>query len=60
MSGGRWQHKVVEIPYQLFGAKMSERVQAELDKWGAQGWQLVSVVQPAAAASLQLFLKREG
>src|SRR3546814_10370913 len=41
----RWQYKVVELPYQLFGGKLAERAQAELDKLGAQGWELVSVVQ---------------
>ena len=28
----RWQYKAVELPYQTFGGKLTERAQAELDK----------------------------
>lgn len=54
----RWQYKVVEIPMKLFGGGMTERAQAELDKLGAQGWELVSTAQSNAADVLRLFLKR--
>lgn len=54
----RWQYKVVEIKVNLFGANVTERAQAELDKLGAQGWELVSSVQTNAADTLRLFLKR--
>src|SRR3546814_20916601 len=54
----RWQYKVVELPYQLFGGKLAERAQAELDKLGAQGWELVSVVQSHYADALRMFLRR--
>lgn len=56
----RWQYKVIEIPMKLFGSKMAELAQAELDKLGPQGWELVSVVQSQAADALRLFLKRAG
>ena len=57
----RWQHKVVEIKYQLFGGKTHEHLQAELDKMGAQGWELVAVVQqgPMGMDSTRLFFKKE-
>ena len=55
----RWQYKVVEVPYELFGGKLHERAQAELDKLGAQGWELVSVVQSHYADPLRMFLKKE-
>ncbi len=55
----RWQYKVVEVPYQIFGSKLSERAQAELDRLGAQGWELVSAVQSHYADALRLFLKKE-
>ena len=55
----RWQYKVVELPYQMFGGKIHDRAQAELDKLGAQGWELVSAVQSHYADALRLFLKRE-
>src|SRR3546814_11020498 len=32
----RWQYKVVELPYQLFGGKLAERAQAETAKPGAR------------------------
>ncbi|MFD0740352.1 DUF4177 domain-containing protein [Lysobacter koreensis] len=55
----RWAYKVVDIPYKLFGDKLTVRAQAELDKLGAQGWELVSVLQGPAGEHLRLFLKRE-
>ena len=55
----RWQYKVVELPYRMFGGKLTERAQAELDKLGTQGWELVSAVQAHYADTLQMFLKRE-
>lgn len=54
----RWQYKVVEVPMKLFGGHMTERAQAELDKFGPQGWELVSVVQSNTADALRMFLKR--
>ncbi len=56
---GRWQHKVIEIKYALFGGKTTERVQSELDKMGAQGWELVTVVQASSADSIRMFFKKE-
>jgi hypothetical protein len=38
---------------------MTERVQQELDKLGALGWELVSVVQAAPVDSVRLYLKKE-
>lgn len=54
----RWQYKVVELPYRMFGGKLAERAQAELDKLGQQGWELVSVVQSHYADALRMFLKK--
>lgn len=59
MSVNKWQHKVVDVAAELFGTAKAEDIQAELDKWGAQGWQLVSVISAGLAAPVQLFLKRE-
>lgn len=56
----RWSYKVVELPLKLFGGKLGDRVQQELDKLGPQGWELVSVVQAAPADTLRLFLKKAG
>lgn len=57
---GRWQYKVVELSYKMFGGKLTGRAQAELDKLGQQGWELVSVVQSHYADALRMFLKKEG
>lgn len=54
----RWSYKVVEIPFKLFAGKLTDRVQAELDRLGAQGWELVSVVQASAAEAVRLYLKK--
>ena len=54
----RWSYKVIELPLKLFGGKLGERVQQELDKLGPQGWGLVSVVQSGPADTLRLFLKK--
>jgi hypothetical protein len=43
----------------MFGGKLAERAQAELDKLGAQGWELVSVVQSHYADTLRMYLKKE-
>ena len=55
----RWSYKVVEVPFKLFSGKAVDRAQAELDKLGAQGWELVSVMQASAAESVRLYLKKE-
>ncbi|WP_368562150.1 DUF4177 domain-containing protein [Pseudoxanthomonas sp. UTMC 1351] len=54
----RWSHKVIEVSYKLFGGKLNDRVQEELDKMGAQGWELVSATS-GHDYSVRLFFKRE-
>jgi hypothetical protein len=54
----RWNYHVAEIKMQLFGASMTDRVQAELTRLGQLGWELVSSVQSSSADSIRLFLKR--
>jgi len=55
----RWSHKIVEVPFSLFGSKLSEKIQQELDKLGAQGWELVAVNQTSAADVVRLYFKKE-
>ncbi len=55
----RWSHKVVEVPFTLFGSKLSEKLQSELDKLGALGWELVAVNQTSAADAVRLYFKKE-
>ncbi len=54
----RWHHKVVEVPVKLFGGKAAQHAQEELDKLGAQGWELVAVTQHSSLEPIRLFLKR--
>jgi hypothetical protein len=56
---GRWQHKVVEVPVKLFGGSLAERIQAELDRLGPLGWELVAVSQASPVDAMRLFLKKE-
>lgn len=55
----RWSHKVVEVSFSLFGSKLSEKIQAELDRFGAMGWELVAVNQSSAADAVRLYFKKE-
>lgn len=55
----RWNYKVIEVSYKLFAGKLTDRVQQELDKMGAQGWELVSACA-SHDYSVRLFFKREG
>ncbi len=55
----RWIHKVVEVSFSLFGSKVSEKIQAELDKAGALGWELVAVNQSSPADAVRLYFKKE-
>lgn len=57
MSATRFQHRVVEVPFKMFG-NFIERVQAELDKHGSQGWELVSVTQGSGVEPARLYFKK--
>jgi len=54
----RWSYKIVDVPYKLFAGKLVDRAQQELDRLGAQGWELVSVVQTSAADGVRLYMKK--
>lgn len=56
---GRWQYKVVELPFKWTGG-FAPRMQAELDRLGPQGWELVSVVQPHWGDAMRMVFKRPG
>lgn len=59
MNTPRWQHRVVEVPFKMFGS-LTERLQAELDKHGAQGWELVTVTQSSGVEPVRLFFRKTG
>ena len=61
MSNERWTYQVVEIaPSFLLSRVKGERIQEELNRLGAQGWELVSANNTSGRGIgvLQLFLKR--
>lgn len=53
----RWKYLVVKLKPGFFGEVASEKLQAELDKHGAAGWELVSAV-PQPMRGTQLIFKR--
>lgn len=50
----RWTYKVVEVKPNLWGQTKGAAVQEALNQHGAQGWELVSVVQVGFSAWLYL------
>ena len=61
MNASRWSHQLVEIKPRMFGiSHKREIVQAELDRMGNQGWELVSVAQGNGLEPIRLYFKRPG
>ena len=61
MSNDRWSYQVVEMMPAFFRARVpAEQLQDELNRLGAQGWELVSVARAGIRATgvVQLYLKR--
>lgn len=55
----RWQYQVVEFKPAMLGSIKRDEVQDELDKLGAQGWELVSMTPTMPLNHLLAVLKRE-
>jgi hypothetical protein len=56
----QWTYEVVELSPNMMGPPMSDRIRDELDRLGAQGWELVSTAQLTPFDHVRLILKREG
>ena len=54
----RWKYQVVEVKPTLMGGFKQEQVQAELDRQGSLGWELVQIVAPAPLAPMLMVFKR--
>jgi len=54
----RWSYQVVELKPGTWGGFKSEAMQAELNRMGGQGWELVSVAMPAALSPALMVFKR--
>jgi hypothetical protein len=56
----KWNYKVVELGGGFFGIPKTEVIQAELDRHGGQGWELVNLVYIPGGRRHQLIFKRPG
>lgn len=54
----RWNYQVVEVKPSVLGGFKQERIQAELGRQGALGWELVQAVAPYPMAPMMLMFKR--
>jgi hypothetical protein len=54
----RWTYQVVEIKPSFLGRQKADKIQAELNRLGAQGWELVNITAPNTLAPVTLVLKR--
>ena len=43
MSSKRWQYPVIEVKSAVMGGFKTEKLQEELNRAGAQGWELVNI-----------------
>ena len=55
----RWKYLTVELGTSWTGALKQQKTQEELDKYGAQGWELVNIVVTSAGHSPLMVFKKE-
>lgn len=58
----RWMFQVVEIKADFWGRRRPAEIQEEINKMGAQGWELVTVTSPGSAnltTPMYAFFKRQ-
>jgi hypothetical protein len=53
----RWKYLAVEVSTSWTGALKPQKMQEELDKHGAQGWELVNIVSSAGHPAVLVFKK---
>ena len=56
----RWNYLTIEIKPSFVGGLRAEDIQAELDKQGRLGWELVNIIVPAPLVPVILVMKKEG
>ncbi len=57
MASPRFVYQVVQVKPKFFGIK-PQQIQDELNRLGAQGWELVNAVQTQPLHGVQLYLKK--
>jgi len=55
----RWTYLAVEVKPSMMGTQKTEEIQAELNRQGAMGWELVNVVFGAPMTAAILIFKKE-
>ncbi len=55
----RWSYQVIQLKPGTWGGFKTDAMQAELNRLGAQGWELVSIAMPAAFSPAMMVFKRE-
>ncbi|TKR33741.1 DUF4177 domain-containing protein [Luteimonas gilva] len=53
----RWKYLTVEVSASWTGALKPQKMQEELDKHGAQGWELVNIVVSTGHPAVLVFKK---
>lgn len=52
-----WEYRF-ETLGSAFSSMKDEEVEATLDEWGSQGWEVVTVYQPSGSNKLKILAKR--
>lgn len=55
----RWKYLAVELSTSWTGALKAQKTQEELDKYGAQGWELVNIIATSTGHSPVMVFKKE-
>ncbi|AWH36293.1 MULTISPECIES: DUF4177 domain-containing protein [Stenotrophomonas] len=55
----RWSYLTVEVKTSLMGLQKPEDIQAELNRQGQLGWELVNIIIPAPMRPAMLVFKKE-
>ncbi|MGS1079913.1 DUF4177 domain-containing protein [Pseudoxanthomonas beigongshangi] len=55
----RWTYQVIEVKPGLMGGLKHEELQSELNRQGAQGWELINIIVPAPMTAVQMVFKKE-
>lgn len=55
----RWTYQVLEFKPKTFGGLDHRALQDELNRQGAQGWEVVNVIVPAPMTPVQILFKKE-
>ena len=59
MTSTSWNYKVhVVKPKSMFSSLDSETLEAELNRLGSQGWELITIRSAEASSKLELIMKR--